>query len=293
MLSCRRVLCALFVTSLATLPGCGSSEEEPQGGAGTGGSAQAGTGGSAQAGAGNGGSQAGTAGSGGAASTVSYRTTIAPLFEASCSYCHYTGSLVIDIEQPFTPVTGLVASANTWADAHPEANLPQRNVVPGDPDNSFLMQKLTDPNLDPSTSGQPMPWQVARLTEAELTALRSWISAGALNDATFTSTIRPILGSETSLSGKCVHCHWSGGERPNLQDPFDPVTGAVGVTSERASPTLIIAPGDPDASFLVTKVTSTSLPPALGMSMPAHLPAFTDEDVAAVRTWIREGAQNN
>ena len=253
--------------------------------AGSGGSVEAGTAGSAQAGSGA------LSGSGGAA-PVSYRATIAPIFESSCVLCHYTGSLVIDIANPFAPETGLVASANTWAAAHPEANLPARNVQPGDPENSFVMMKIADPDLDPATSGEPMPWQVPRVTDAQVTALRDWISAGAANDATFESTIRPIFGAEGSFSGKCVHCHWSNGERPNLQNPFDPATGAVGVMNSLETQN-IIEPGNPDESFLITKVTSMSLPPGQGRPMPAHFPRLTTEEVEAIRTWIAEGALDN
>ncbi|HEY3500912.1 MAG TPA: hypothetical protein VGK73_39740 [Polyangiaceae bacterium] len=279
MTTSYRFAWAFLLASSTGLAGCGSSEDPAPGGN-----------------AGTGGTQGGGGGSGGGAgvsTTVSYSTMIAPIFEESCVPCHYTGNAIgIDIEQPFTPGTGLVDSDNTWAEAHPEGNTPARNVVPGDPDNSFLMQKIGDASLDPATAGQPMPWQVERLTEAQLAALRDWITAGAMNDATFTSAIRPILGREGSLSGKCVHCHWSGGERPNLQDPFDPATGAVGVASSRSA-LKRIEPGDPDASFLVTKVTSTSLSPTQGAPMPAHFPRLTASEVQAVRTWILEGALDN
>jgi hypothetical protein len=269
----------------------GSGGTSPQAGKG-GTSAQAGTGGSAQAGAGGSNAQAGsgTGGSSGAA-PVSYETDVKPLFEG-CVTCHYTGSLVIDIEAPFTPVTGLVDSDNTWAVAHPEGNTPAKNVAPGDPDHSFLLRKISDPDLDPATAGEKMPWQVPRLTDAEILAFRDWITAGALNDDRFTTTIRPIIGTEGKLSGKCIHCHRAGGQKPNLTDPFDAETGAVGIDAER-SDLMVIEPGDPDASFLIVKVSSETLPPAQGAPMPAHFPRFTSDEAAVVRTWIAEGAKDN
>jgi hypothetical protein len=275
----------------------GSDAQAGKGGsdaqAGKGGmSAQAGTGGSAGAGAGGSNAQAG-AGAGGSSGAVpvSYETDVKPLFEG-CVTCHYTGSLVIDIEAPFTPMTGLVDSDNTWAAAHPEGNTPAKNVAPGDPDNSFLLRKIADPDLDPGTAGEKMPWQVPRLTEAEIMAFRDWITAGALNDDTFTATIRPIIGTEGKFSGKCIHCHRAGGQTPNLTDPFDPETGAVGVDAER-SDLKLIEPGDPDASFLIVKVSSETLPPAQGAPMPAHFPRLTADEVEVVRTWIAEGAEDN
>jgi hypothetical protein len=243
-----------------------------------------------QAGAGGGGAQGGAGGSSGA-QPVSFATHVKPLFEG-CVTCHYTGSLVIDIEAPFTPVTGLVDSDNTWAIAHPEGNTPAKNVAPGDPDNSFLIQKLADEALDPGTAGEKMPWQVPRVTAEELMAFRDWIAGGALNDATFTTTIRPIIGTEGKFGGKCIHCHRAGGERPNLTDPFDPATGAVGVDAMR-SDFKVIEPGVPDESFLIVKISSETLPPTQGLPMPAHFPRLTSPEVEVVRTWIAEGAQNN
>ncbi len=322
---------ALLVTGAWGLLGCGENAGDPAPSAGTGGgsggalsgaggagqagtggtagggtagvSGQAGVGGASGAGAGGVGAQAGTsgaaaqagaAGGGGTAgvATVSYRTAIAPLFGDACVPCHHTGSLVMDIEHPFTPVSGLVDSDNTWAIAHPEGNTPARNVAPGDPDNSFLMMKIGPASLDAATAGQPMPWQVPTLTDPEVQAISDWITAGAPNDASFTATIRPILGTLGTLTGKCIHCHWPGGQMPNFDNPFDPISGAVGVMSETVEQ-MIIAPGDPSASFLMTKVTSASLPPAQGLPMPAHFRRLTDAEVGLVRTWISEGAQDN
>jgi len=272
--------------------GAGQAGTAGASGAGAGAGGQAGTAGASAGGLGGG---AGTAGGGGTAATasVSYRTAIAPLFEAACVPCHYTGSPVgVDIEAPFTPGTGLADSNNSWAEAHPEGNTPARNVVPGDPENSFLMMKIGPMDLDPAVAGAQMPWQVPTLTDAEVLALRTWIEAGAANDASFTSTIRPIFGTPGKISGKCIHCHRAGGETPNLADPFDATTGAVNVKSSHVDQ-MIIEPGNPDASFMMTKVTSTSLPIDQGIPMPAHFRRLTAAEVETVRTWVAEGAQNN
>ena len=49
-------------------------------------------------------------------------------------------------------------------------------VVPGDPDNSFLMQKLTGPAAD---EGDQMPDRGSQLDAATLAAIRTWIANGA------------------------------------------------------------------------------------------------------------------
>ena len=53
-------------------------------------------------------------------------------------------------------------------------------VIPGDPDNSFLIQKL-DGTLE-SDEGEVMPRATSGLSRAKIDLVRQWISDGALND---------------------------------------------------------------------------------------------------------------
>jgi len=297
------------LVTLALPLGCSADDAPTNVTGGTAGTPSAsGSGGTAAGGAGIGGAggmdgisgtAAGGTGSGGMGTagmaSVSYARDIKPIFEGSCVYCHYTGGILIDIANPFAPTTGLVDSANTWAMAHPEANLPTRNVTPGNPDQSFIMTKIGDPNLSPS-AGAFMPWNIARLTDDEVSAIRQWITAGALNDATYAATVQPIFGTPQMLGtkgGKCTYCHFPNGEIPNLADPFDPTTGAVGLESERVSSLKVIEPGNPDQSFLMTKVTAMSLPQAQGNPMPFRPAPLPAAEVALIKQWIVEGALNN
>jgi hypothetical protein len=260
------------------------------GGAGTGAVAGSGVGGTAGAGGGNAGGAAIAGGS-----SVSYARDIKPIFESSCVYCHYTGGILIDIANPFAPTTGLVDADNTWAVAHPEAGLPLKNVSPGNPAQSFLMMKISGEALS-SSAGSPMPWQLERLSDVDIAALRQWILDGAKNDDVYASSIHPIFGTPRVLGaggGKCCYCHFAGGQAPNLEDPFDPSSGAVGLTSERMSSQKVIEPGNPDASFLMTKVSSTSLASTLGNPMPFRPEPLAAADVALVRAWIAAGAKND
>jgi hypothetical protein len=213
--------------------------------------------------------------------------------------CHHDNSAIdIDIADPFSAPNGLVGSINTWSVAHPEGNTPMFNVDPGNPEGSFLLDKVGDPSMiDGPTAGGPMPRNIERLTAQEIADLRAWIDAGANDDATFESTIRPIFGDETSLgagAGKCVWCHHSfpGGQPPNLTDPFDPDTGAVGVPSAFGPDMMRIAPGDADASVLVAKVEATE-PGMFGSPMPQQFTPLSAEEIATLETWIVEGAQDN
>lgn len=232
----------------------------------------------------------------GAPATVSYRDDVRPIFATRCTSCHHADNAVgISIVDPFDPETGLVGSKNTWAEVHPEGNTPELNVAPGDPDNSFLIDKISNPNLDPAVAGNFMPWNIPRLTAEELAALRTWIADGAANDASFAANIRPIFGDPTKLGaagGKCTYCHQPGGQPPNLADPFDPVAGAVNVPSLLDPDRMRIEPGNPDNSFLVIKVEATE-PGAYGAPMPMHFEPLTAEEIATIATWIEEGAQNN
>ena len=51
-------------------------------------------------------------------------------------------------------------------------------VIPGDPDNSYLVQKLES---GPSITGNPMPPSSA-LPDEKIEAVRAWIEAGASRD---------------------------------------------------------------------------------------------------------------
>ncbi|MBI5216517.1 MAG: hypothetical protein HY960_12270 [Ignavibacteriae bacterium] len=54
-----------------------------------------------------------------------------------------------------------------------------RRVLPGKPDSSFLIIKLTNPN---SSQGNLMPQGSSALSQEKINAIRQWITNGALND---------------------------------------------------------------------------------------------------------------
>lgn len=119
-----------------------------------------------------------------------YRKKVGPIFNYRCTICHRPdGPSGVDIQNPFSPDEGLVYSKNGFAALHPELNLPADNVVPGDPDNSFLMYKI-DPNSnlpkdpDGDGPGQPlagahMPLQIEPLDYVQVHIIEEWVKAGA------------------------------------------------------------------------------------------------------------------
>ncbi len=236
-------------------------------------------------------------GGSGAAAGISFSRDVRPLFAERCTLCHHPNMRVLNIADPFAPEKGLVNAPNTWAVAHPEANPETQNVVPFEPENSFLMRKIGDPNIDEANSGAFMPWHIPRLTAEEIAALRQWVSDGANDDETFQTQIRPIFGDGMSLGtagGKCGYCHYPGGMLPDLTNPFDPTNGPINTSGIGiyAGKTRII-PGDPDGSLLIQKVELTEESTEIGAPMPLYYPALTAEQVETVRQWILEGAQDN
>lgn len=105
-----------------------------------------------------------------------YDDIAAKVFASSCSTrsCHgpegARGNLVL------TPDKAYDQLVNVPADNDTAKAKGKKRVVPGDPDNSFLLQKLTGPA---SGEGDPMPQVGARLDPTVIAAIRTWIANGA------------------------------------------------------------------------------------------------------------------
>jgi hypothetical protein len=116
------------------------------------------------------------AGRGTGESAPTFKADVMPIFQRHCLPCH--------AEESFNPSAlalddhGLLMKGGEHGAA----------VVPGKPDESLLMKKVTD---DPPF-GDRMPMRPkrrknpdqrpTRLTEEEIGVLREWVSAGAKND---------------------------------------------------------------------------------------------------------------
>jgi len=92
----------------------------------------------------------------------------------ACTQCHTNVGR--------TPAAGLNLAADPYAAI---VNIGARNkpgavlVVPGDPDASYLYQKITGA---PGIVGQRMPFIAPYLTDGQLLIVRRWIQNGAKND---------------------------------------------------------------------------------------------------------------
>jgi len=176
---------------------------------------------------------------------VSYKTEIRPLLQARCVLCHYESSqLDLDVD-PFRPNNGLFAVANTYFAGHGGL---QYNVVPHDPDASFLIRKVTDldlvpdPSCDPFPRGEQCPNESAGLfmpphppplKDAQVKIVSDWIQAGATDTPEFRNSVVPIFGIKWRFSPRdcgnagydnfcvpCITCHYDNAPTtPNLQVP--------------------------------------------------------------------------
>jgi len=114
---------------------------------------------------------------GGSATLSTFERIQTQVFDVSCSSdsCHssvgQTGGLVLEAGHSYealmnTPPTNPIAYEHGWM-----------RVMPGDPDRSFLLAKLTDSLA--AGEGASMPWNAAPLDAGTIEVIRAWIAAGA------------------------------------------------------------------------------------------------------------------
>ena len=98
--------------------------------------------------------------------------------------------------------------------------------------------------------------------------------AAAETPIDFDRDIRPVLAD------RCFHCHGP-----------DAVTrkAKLRLDVEHEAKRTVIKPGQPDASALLARITSTD-PDEIMPPPDSHKPALTPEEVARFRAWIAQGA---
>lgn len=99
-------------------------------------------------------------------------TDVAPIFSSNCaiSGCHAPPV------QAGLDLRASVAYANI-VDVASTENPALRRIAPGDPDNSYLLRKLSD--CAGCYVGARMPFGRPPLPDAQLQLLRDWVAAGA------------------------------------------------------------------------------------------------------------------
>jgi hypothetical protein len=265
---------------------------------------------------------------------VSYATDVKPLFERRCVLCHHEDS-GLDLVDPFRPEVGMIAVENTWFELHGGL---QYNIVPFDPEESFILQKVSDRELVPGGCdpdavegddcpnehlGIFMPPRPPPMVEAQIETVRQWIAAGAEDGDLLRTSVAPILGTKWNYRGDfcgrggyapacilCINCHFSGARTsPNLEIPnFEDtaltsdqrdaavaewLAGIVDVNALYRPDLKLIDTETPDASFLLMKLQASTPSTALGAPMPYGYEPLDEAQIATLRQWIVEGANNN
>ncbi len=226
------------------------------------------------------------AGCGSDSSSISFKRDIQPIFEGRCNICHHPDSAIgYDFTDPFNSETGIIGKENSWFADH---DTPYEFIVsPGDPENSSLLGKVRDVDLDPLTDGNKMPFRPEALSPEELAQVEAWIDGGALDDASF-EPVQRIFGTEISLrpslSGRCTWCHYPGSPTGlSVLDVFDPDEGLVNVAS--ATEGVLVVPGDAASSVLMRRLRGEG-----GARMPLHFTPLSADEIQTITDWIVLGA---
>jgi hypothetical protein len=115
-------------------------------------------------------------------------------------------------------------------------------------------------------------------------------------EPTFSSIQRDIFET-TDVAGRvaCVTCHTNVGKVPagNLVLLAGvSYNNLLNVASFQQASVRRVVPNDPDASYLVRKISGT--PGITGLRMPLNGPPYlTSGQIQILRSWIEQGAQNN
>lgn len=112
---------------------------------------------------------------------------------------------------------------------------------------------------------------------------------------TFSSIQSQIFQSSDSSGRRaCVSCHTNQGRNPSggLNLAVNPYEALVGVASRERPALMLVAPGDPENSYLIQKLEGLST--IGGARMPQSGPPYlTDGQILVIKRWIAIGAPNN
>ena len=108
-----------------------------------------------------------------AAAQSLFQSDIAPLLAASCATCHLTGDEAGNIS--LVPDRAIATLVGVKARGAPAL----MRVVPGDPDQSYLVMKLEGTQIAHGGNGAQMPFGAPPLSPDRIAMIREWIKQGA------------------------------------------------------------------------------------------------------------------
>jgi hypothetical protein len=103
-------------------------------------------------------------------------------------------------------------------------------------------------------------------------------------------TLQPTLASiqQNVFTPVCTACHAGGTAPEGLRlDAGSSAAALIGVPSNQAPSVLRVAPGDPDASYLIRKLEGSAV---AGARMPLGGPFLDEATIDVIRAWINAGA---
>jgi hypothetical protein len=208
------------------------------------------------------GSGDGFVGSGGAVGTLepSFDSIQANLFEQVCEHCHAGAN---------APAGLRLDAANSYAMLVGVASVERPNILrvaPGDPNNSYLVQKLDGT----AAVGERMPAGLPPLPQSDINIVRQWITDGALPGSPSSGPVRV-----TSLSPP-----------PNSTQPALPAAITVGFNRELNAPSVTTASfalsrGGPDGAL--GTADDVAITPA-SVTVPGANPRSAILDLTGVRS---------
>lgn len=225
-----------------------------------------------------------------AAAAISFAKDIAPILVDKCGNCH-------DAQR----ASGGLCLENFAALERGGRTGPL--LVPGNPNNSLLLARLTAPN-----PMQRMPRNDEPLTQEELRKIATWIAAGAVFDGTEKNVALSLLKANPMLATeKVTIAKPTGNETVSFVKDIAPTFVTTCGGCHNAGPTprggfslstferlmaggesgKVIVPGKPDESRLWRLVNADDTP-----VMPqGNMARITRKWHADLRTWITEGAK--
>ncbi len=208
------------------------------------------------------------------------------IFDEYCTACHAEGGDLSDpSEFPLEGDLGMLVGL--------KANESDKLLIaPGDPKGSYLMDKVLS---TPAMKEDLMPLGDDPLPAAKLQVLRDWITSIPADDAApgvpaaqaAAQEVDPALQAKAAgiFEEHCTACHAEGGD---LSDPSEfPLEGDLSIlvgrkASEADKP--LIAPGDPEGSYLMDKVLGT---PAMKQDlMPLGGDPLSPAELQVLSDWI-------
>ena len=185
-----------------------------------------------------------------------------------------------------SPPEGLLMDADHAFDLlvnQPSQGNPQTLLIkPGDPENSYIVQKLEGT----ASVGSQMPLNAEPLSVETIQAIKTWIQDGALG---------PRLSSIQAniFTPNCIECH--SGESPsgglNLEEGKS--YASLVEIKRRDNPEIRVVAGNSGSSFLINKLENTNLGENGGKQMPLGKQPLDKEVIDVIRQWIDAGALDN